>query len=154
MFAFEPNRLNARALRESMRANALPNLVVYEVALADRRGTFPFVEGKRSGLGRVVARETERYSYEVKVERLDSFEFPRIDFIKIDAEGHDIGIVLGGEKLIRRDHPVLLVEMLLTTDFRGGLSREEAIAKIESLGYEGSTAPGRDVLFVPKAEFD
>lgn len=156
VFAFEPNRVNARALRESKRANALQNLVVYEVALADRQATLHFVEGKRSGQGRVVALETEDFTYDVAVEKLDSFEFPRIDFIKIDAEGHDLDIVLGGEELIRKDHPVLLIEMWDTTDTRGGLSREAAIAKIESLGYEPPTPPPgaapSDLLFVPKAE--
>lgn len=34
----------------------------------------------------------------------------KIDFIKIDAEGCDVDIILGGENVIKRDHPVIAFE--------------------------------------------
>jgi hypothetical protein len=47
----------------------------------------------------------------VPVRRLDSFEFDRVRLIKIDVEGHELAVLRGGEALLERDHPVLVVEL-------------------------------------------
>jgi len=42
---------------------------------------------------------------------LDTLALPRpIKLIKIDAEGHDPAVLRGGEALLARDHPILIVE--------------------------------------------
>ncbi|MBW2271411.1 MAG: FkbM family methyltransferase [Deltaproteobacteria bacterium] len=152
VFAFEPNRDNARALRASKSANSLDNFVIHEIALGAEKGTAHFSVADQSGRGRVGQTDEEGSDYEVRVDVLDSFEFPRIDFIKIDAEGHDLDIVLGGARLIERDHPVLLIEMQSNSGFRGGLSREQAIERIAAMGYVATHWGGTfgDFLFIPK----
>lgn len=153
VFAFEPSRENARALRKSKADNSLDNLVIHEVALGDQKGTAYFTKGKKSGQGRVHLEQRDEVTYTVAIDTLDNFELPKIDFIKIDAEGHDIDIINGGARLIKRDRPVMFVELLEKSEYRGGLSRQEVIERIESLGYEASFPPGspkRDLLFIPK----
>jgi FkbM family methyltransferase len=47
----------------------------------------------------------------VPVKRLDSFELPRVGFIKIDVEGHELAVLKGGANLLRREHPTVFVEV-------------------------------------------
>ena len=42
---------------------------------------------------------------------LDSFEFDRVGFIKVDVEGHEKEVLSGSRKTIERCRPVLLVEV-------------------------------------------
>ena len=42
---------------------------------------------------------------------LDSHGLTDVGFIKIDVEGHELEVLRGGEKTIRRDHPTLLIEV-------------------------------------------
>jgi hypothetical protein len=42
---------------------------------------------------------------------LDALPLPqRLRLIKIDAEGHDLQVLQGAEKLIQRDRPIIIVE--------------------------------------------
>lgn len=42
--------------------------------------------------------------------RVDDLDLHGVDFIKIDVEGYERHVLVGGEKLIRRDRPVIVVE--------------------------------------------
>lgn len=42
---------------------------------------------------------------------IDSLNLPeRISLVKIDAEGHDLQVLIGMDRLLERDHPILIVE--------------------------------------------
>jgi FkbM family methyltransferase len=42
---------------------------------------------------------------------IDSLRFPsRITLAKIDVEGHELAALRGMENLLKRDHPILIVE--------------------------------------------
>ena len=57
---------------------------------------------------------------------LDCFNFPHpISFIKIDVEGHEFTALKGMEKLIRKDHPVIVAEG----------HTDEVVSFLENLGY-------------------
>src|SRR5262249_20015555 len=45
--------------------------------------------------------------------RLDSLlpRGPRVAFVKCDVEGHELAVLRGAVALLRRDHPVILVEI-------------------------------------------
>jgi FkbM family methyltransferase len=45
---------------------------------------------------------------------LDSFDFPRLDLIKIDIEGMELDALAGSAKCIADKHPILVVEMVKT----------------------------------------
>src|SRR5689334_24032172 len=48
---------------------------------------------------------------EVKLERLDAFDFCDLKFVKIDVEGAELEVLRGAEETLRRCRPVLLVEI-------------------------------------------
>lgn len=47
---------------------------------------------------------------EIEMKTLDSFGFPVVDFIKIDVEGYEPGVVNGARETILRCRPVMVVE--------------------------------------------
>jgi len=77
----------------------------------------------------------QKISYEknvcskVPMAHIDTFEFPRIDFIKIDVEGMELDVLLGGKKSISRHKPIMLVEVIKS-------DRSELIAFMTELDYK------------------
>lgn len=50
-------------------------------------------------------------SLEILCLSIDSLNLPQsIGLVKIDAEGHDISVLKGMESILRKDHPVLIIE--------------------------------------------
>jgi FkbM family methyltransferase len=60
--------------------------------------------------GNPIAESTCRHVI-VPLKKLDCLALDNIGFIKIDVEGHEEKVIRGGEELIRRCRPVLLVEV-------------------------------------------
>lgn len=42
---------------------------------------------------------------------IDSLQLPRVDFIKIDVEGHELEVLWGSRETLKKYHPTLLVEV-------------------------------------------
>ena len=51
---------------------------------------------------------------EVRAINLDSYNFPRLDLIKIDVEGMEMDVLAGGAKSIAANRPIMLIEVLKT----------------------------------------
>ena len=86
-------------------------------------------------------------SVEVSRVTIDSLELTDVRFIKMDIEGHEAAALRGAEHTIRRDSPVLLLE-LETRHQR----IEDVIGLLARWGYRGSVRPGRS--WVPLDSFD
>lgn len=110
--AFEPLPQLAAGLRE-----AFPDVEVHEVALSDEPGETEFVVVPED-LGYSGLREraypgdyrTERIP--VQVRRLDDLLPPglRVDFLKVDVEGAELGLFRGALRMLRRDRPTIVFE--------------------------------------------
>lgn len=117
--AFEPNPVMHGRLTANVSRNALKNVTVHKLALENFDGTAEFFlpsEGNANqGIGSLTSgKETGTVPVTVTVQRLDDFvaaqNISRIDFIKIDTEGHDCQVMLGGMESIRRFKPTILFE--------------------------------------------
>ena len=64
--------------------------------------------------------------------RLDDCGLPPVGFIKIDVEGFEAEVLAGAAELIRRDHPVLVIEMEEAHTRR---PIEIMVGEVEALGY-------------------
>jgi FkbM family methyltransferase len=112
VLAFEPQRILHQILCANLALNSVPNTVAHASALGSRRGTcvFPVLDysAERNFGGiemdRVAQGET------VPIARLDDLKLPRVDFIKLDVEGAERDVLLGGARTIGRCHPVIYLE--------------------------------------------
>lgn len=69
----------------------------------------------------------------------------KIDFIKIDVEGFENEVLLGGAELIKRDQPVIFVEI-----FEENVNTVDKTMK--KLGYEMKESRSGDYLYLPRQE--
>jgi len=65
---------------------------------------------------------------DVRMVHLDSFNFPRLDIIKIDVEGMELEVLDGAAKTINDNHPIILVESMKT-------DHNALRARLEGFGY-------------------
>ena len=77
----------------------------------------------------------------VEMKRLDSLDFDRIDYMKIDCEGYEMQILKGGENTLRTHQPVIVVEQKLHTDT--GITKETQYGCVDLLKSWGARELGR-----------
>lgn len=115
VFAFEASPKNAIFLRKNLELNRIGNVRVHVNAASHEAGSVRIHEagfGAGSHVvssGHVAAHELS--TVEVECLTLDSLDLPRIDFVKIDAEGHEPNVLAGARSLLRRDAPLVYTEV-------------------------------------------
>jgi FkbM family methyltransferase len=114
VLAFEPIGLSFALLTANVRAAGLLNVTLFNIALSSRaslsRMTVPSYEHTRldNYYRAHIAPDGE---YPVLCLPLDAIPIPgSVRLVKIDAEGHDLQVLLGMESLLQRDRPRLIVE--------------------------------------------
>ncbi len=114
-YAFEPIPSLSALLRRKYRNNR--QVFINELALSNEDGTVDFnidveVPG-RSGL-RDTSDDREQHKtilHTVRTARLDTLvSLDRIDFVKIDVEGAELGVLQGASELFRRHTPLTVFE--------------------------------------------
>jgi FkbM family methyltransferase len=139
--AFEPGPAAAARLRENAALNGLANLQVIEAAVAERPGTLRFHLSDDSEGASLFDPGVEAVgSVEVPVTTLDDFvkqaSLPRVDLLKIDAEGAEVGILRGGRRLLAGpEAPVVIIEANPVTLAAAGQSVAVLRAELEGYGY-------------------
>lgn len=113
---FEPNPLCSRILMAW--AASKDSVTVHPVGVSDKSGyavlripvdKFGNVHDASASLGEVIAVDT--CDVKVSLSSIDSFEFEKVMFVKIDVEGHEYNVLQGGENLFQRQQPAILIEV-------------------------------------------
>ena len=71
----------------------------------------------------------------IQMKTLDSMDLPPTDYIKIDCEGYEHNIILGGENYIKACRPVIVVEQKFHKD-TGIVDNGEAVELLLSWGAQ------------------
>lgn len=128
--AFEP----VPAHIECWNANVpVENTRLYQNALGSKPGQVFLTTGKSSSGDTYVQ---EKGEHRAEMITLDSVGLPKIDFMKIDCEGYENFILAGGEKTIRRDRPVIIVEQKTGKGKLFGLDDIAAVKLLASWGAQ------------------
>jgi FkbM family methyltransferase len=142
--SIEPNPDLARLLRARF-----PAARVVEAAASDHSGQARLwlPPGGRGAEGRASLEHTTGRAITVRRVTIDSLGLTDVRLIKMDIEGHEALALRGAEQTIRRDSPVLVVE--LETRHQPA---EEVIDTLSRWGYQGKAMPRRS--WVPLSAFD
>ena len=135
--AIEP----VQEFQECLRKNVpMENIEVWPIALGTEDTTIDMIitEGNT---GHSHIDKTTIGIGKVKMQRLDSLWFDRIDYMKIDCEGYEMQILQGGEQTIRNHQPVIVVEQKLHTDT--GITKETQYGAVDLLKSWGARELGR-----------
>ncbi|HIP60545.1 MAG TPA: FkbM family methyltransferase, partial [Campylobacterales bacterium] len=132
VYAFEPQRIVFQTLCANMALNSISNVETFQVAVSDEEGFImipDFDYAKENNFGGI---ELDKFTKGVKVPKvkLDDFlELERLDFIKIDVEGMEQGVIEGAVLMIEKFKPILYVE-------NDRMDKSESLIKcIKDLGY-------------------
>jgi FkbM family methyltransferase len=149
--AFEPVPHLAARLRA-----AFPDVAVHEVALSSQGGSATLrLPGSNTSWATIEPGNTLEkakggvHGIEVTAMRLDDIELEKVGFVKIDVEGHELAVLEGARALLRRDRPVLLIEL---EERHTQNALRNAVAALEPLDYRGYFLDGDRLR--PVAAFD
>jgi len=87
---------------------------------------------------------------EIELKRLDEVTLPKIEYIKIDAEGYEIEVLKGGKNLIEKDKPFIHVEMKNKVLIKQGLTGDDIIKYFESINYKRLLSIKSEHVYGPK----
>ena len=161
--SFEPNPLLYPYLEKNLN-KIIKNIKLYNIALSDNneetelklplRTTSMFKDNIEElfQLGAATmhpANKIEKYKkIPIKTKKLDDIELKNeIGFIKIDVEGHEKNVLKGGEKIIKKNKPPLLVEI---EKRHSGKDVIETIEFINSYGYNAYYLKNNDLQEISK----
>jgi FkbM family methyltransferase len=146
---FEANPEMVELLRTNLDQNKI-SCQVEPVALSDcpSRGNVR-QHGANSGCFFV----EEHPAGSVECRPLDSYGFTDVDFLKIDVEGAELAVLKGAEQTIRASKPLIQVECNGMSDRLFGVSQEQIVAYLQSLGYALYASAGANLFFYsPQSE--
>ncbi|WP_414572783.1 FkbM family methyltransferase [Nostoc sp. CCY 9925] len=119
VLAVEPFSGCVRCLQETCRINQLSWVNVCAGAASDRNGTVKLLLHSANELNQVISSDAaENISSDSFEEAtcftldslIDQENIERVDFLKIDAEGHEMAVLAGSQKLLTEFSPIILYE--------------------------------------------
>lgn len=141
VIAIEPSPANFTYLKKNIDLQTISNIESYNIALSNNSGYINFLVDHKSNLSRVVENiETSSGGEIIKVpaETLDSFlqnkSIGRLDFLRMDVEGHEFEIFQGMHETIRKFKPLIIMEF-----HKSVLGKEKAkklLYEIKNDGYK------------------
>lgn len=119
VYAFEPNPAVYKVLKRNIKDNKIENVQAEPIALSDKDGTAVMRTSQKFLSAATIAEKHYDWlewdkKVEVQVESLDSYwkrMAGKIDFVKIDVEGHELAVLKGMTETIKKDHPIMSVEV-------------------------------------------
>lgn len=154
VWAFEPASSTAALLADSISTNNFSHVTLICSALSNKVGTARLALNNHSELNELVRDEQFAGASEtVPLTTLDhamaSYAWKDIDFIKIDAEGEEANILLGGTSFLKDQSPLIQYEIKAGNDLHLDLVRQ-----FSELGYQSyRLVPGLNTL-IPFNEND
>jgi FkbM family methyltransferase len=153
--AFEPFPQNCERLERHVRMNDLTKRVrVLPFALSDASGslTMHLRQGGNTGSAQLGGGE----GLTIRAARLDELwpelGYERLDFIKIDVEGHEIRVLRGAQRMISEHKPMMLIEIDPPRLKEGGASSTELVEMLRDLRYDLFRSRRRELVSVDSCD--
>ena len=136
LYTYEPSPAKAAQIRSAIASNGMSDVVVFRpVAASDHVGEasffVPSAEGtQQDSLGDISFLDASRRSITVPLVRLDDEIHERVHLLKIDTQGHEMGVVKGAEGIIKKYG----IDMI-HAEFSPGLMRGHGVKPEDFLEY-------------------
>ncbi len=144
--SIEPYSINAERMRVNLKLNAVKNVTVHEIAIADKDGeiaisipqdnTISDVSSANSSFSKAVYPTIKWVEKIVKSQTLDTFEKKnniKIDLIKCDVETFEMSVFKGAGSILEKDRPTIIFECFLDDERK--LFFSEILSKYNYYAY-------------------
>jgi FkbM family methyltransferase len=153
VYAFEPVQKTYRELRRNLELNGVTNVVPLRYAVG--KGPPSMIEMNPIHPGEEGGTSVGHGGDRVELRSLDSFGFEQVSLIKIDVEGFELPVLDGAEETIRRNRPVLIVEIMGGYDYETAppdarMQIDVTRWRIAGLGYTVQRVKKQDYLALPE----
>ena len=155
--SFEPLS-EASNLISSLKSDVI---TLHNVGLSDKKGEIkiyvPYENGKLVlALASFEKREGKCEEKIVEIDLIDNYQFMDVDLIKIDVEGHEKNVIMGAQKTIKRNMPIMIIEieqrhisynieeifqMILNFDYNGFFLKNYKLISLKDFKYETDQKP-------------
>ncbi len=140
VIASEPTSHYRTVLERNLAENGLTNVQILDYGLSDRADTVPIDIGQSSatmhspaGFDKVLFQEV------ILIARLDdvatSLALRRLDFVKIDVDGHDPFVLRGAWDTLLEYSPVVLMEVSHLHYFQAGVTGWDFFSEVRAKGF-------------------
>lgn len=129
VIVFEPYPPNLIYLKKHLAINHCTNVVVIEAAVSDKTGTERFSEGPDNSTGRISGNGALTVHIVCLDELVRDKRIPPPDYVKIDVEGGEYGVIKGMKYVLMNHSPKIL---LATHSLE---IHDDCCRLLESVGY-------------------
>lgn len=152
VYAFEPEPTNFHYLELNVQLNRLTNVELIKKAVSNLPTTTDIMNAiplylcsKSHGMHRIFeSKHCDKEPLWVHNFRLDDFRFHVFDFVKIDVEGSELGVIKGMFDIIKENHPTMLLEFHPPTIHEYGADPRELYYLLKGLDYDIRLVPNID----------
>lgn len=135
VIAVEPSRIMTQVINSLFDLRDLQQPGIVNALLGQEPQDLYFIDNAENPGGSRVASTAEEGGYPVPVITLDSMVsslmLDKVNFIKCDAEGADVGILKSGKNTLEKFHPKLAI-----TTYHGTTDFEDLFSFLKPLGYK------------------
>jgi len=139
VYAFEPTTKYCEILKRNIEANGIANCEVFQLGLSNKGQTVEIFNDEASATIHVPEGMPLGYRETIKVTTLNDFVgehgLRKIDFIKIDVDGHEPLIFEGAWDILDQYYPVILTEISQLHFLEVGITVWDFYAELRSRGY-------------------
>ena len=126
VLCFEPTKHYRDVLSDNLKCNQLTNCEVYSYGLSNENHSMKINIGVHSATMHWVGDEKPIKIEDIYLKRLDdvidSFGIDKIDFIKIDIDGHESACLEGAWETIQKYKPIILLEVNHANYLKAGVT--------------------------------
>jgi FkbM family methyltransferase len=138
--AFEPSVRYRERLLDHLRRNSCDNAIVADFGLSDRACEQTLYGNEISAaLEWADYAKPPKFNETVRLRTLDSYaeeaRLTRLDFMKVDIDGHEPRFIAGATETLRRFRPIILMEFAQLNLMAAGSDVERLSKQLEELGY-------------------
>jgi FkbM family methyltransferase len=143
VIAFEPDPTNYYNLLLNIGINLIPKgkVELYKHAITNNNGnTYLYKCNQNDGMHRIY--QSKWCSHEhtnvstVRIDDLDYITCFKIDFVKLDVEGSELGALRGMEQMLKRDHPTIMLEFHPPSIEECGDNPKDIFDLLLNIGYD------------------
>jgi FkbM family methyltransferase len=156
-YSFEPYTPTFHLLNQNIELNNITNVKTYNMGLSNKKDKIILNTcSSHNGLhpvGKTPLRFNDIEPIEINVDTLDHLFYDKdisVHFIKIDTEGWEYNILLGGIKTIKKYKPVIQLEWNETNMKQCDVDQSQLNNLINELGYDKRKIINEELFIYPK----